>query len=172
MRKKNRLIPFFATAGLLLGGLGIAIAITASLRSFDNTELVRDDTKLYLGVPLKCGSMPVTLKVTARSANVTETKEFSSVDLDVLDGQPRKAVFLDYAGNPVVDLNGKSVGYWLDDPQNKITVTVTAKDVVESAEVEIDKAGIWFVDAPESPGAKPTVKYASYYKEVAKGGLA
>ena len=169
-RKKKSSGNGFIAIGLIVGCLGIGFAVWATFGQSLKVETVVDDSKLFIGIPVESGGMPVELTIVAKSANGVQTKTYNSDELEPLDGESKKAVFLDYAAKPVIDPGKLTVGYWLADPNNTITVTTTAKEVITSAEVAIDDSGIWFVDVASKPGDKPTVQHANYFKEVYKGG--
>ena len=102
----------------------------------------------------------VKLTITAKGSNGTKTATLSSKDLPKLNGQDERARYFDYASEPVVGLKGQSIGYWLDDGGNGITVTTTWSDVIESA------------DVAKEAGQKPNVKYAAYYSQkIEYGGV-
>lgn len=170
-KNKSKGIYLLATFGILAGVVGIGLGIIAAVRANSSTVKYADDTKLYIGVPYMQEDKPVTLTITAKGNNGVKTTTLRSTDLPKLAGQDERARFFDYAAEPVVDLKGQSVGYWLADGNNTITVSTTWADVIESADVSITKAGIWFVDVAKEAGQKPSVRYAAYYSEkVVYGG--
>lgn len=172
-KAKSKGIYLLATFGILAGVVGIGLGVIAAVRANSNTVKYADDSKLFIGIPYMQEDQPVTLTITAKGNNGVKTATLRSTNLAKLSGQDERARFYDYASDPVVDLKGQSVGYWLADGNNTITVSTTWADVIESADVSITKAGIWFVDVAKEAGQKPSVKYAAYYSEkIVYGGNA
>ena len=172
-KSKSKGIYLLATFGILAGVMGIGLGVIAAIRANSETVKYADDTKLYIGVPYSQEEQPVTLTITAKGNNGVKTATLKSTDLPKLEGQDERARFYDYASDPVVDLKGQSIGYWLAEGENTITVSTTWADIIESADVSITKAGIWFIDVAKEAGKRPSVKYAAYYSEkVVYGGIA
>jgi hypothetical protein len=122
-----------------------------------------DETKLYIGVPLKNGDQYMDLIMSAKGANGTYSKTVHSGELSKLDGQDEDLRFYDYAANPLVDLGGKTIGLWLSDPANSLTVKTVAMSLVTSKEAAIDKSGIWFINAAAKDGADATMTHSYVY---------
>ncbi len=162
-KSKSKGIYLLATFGILASIVGVGLGVLAAVRANSKVVTYVDDSKLFIGVPATQNGNPVTLTITAKGNNGAKTMTVSSADLPKLDGQDEKARFYDYAEDPVVDLKGQTIGYWLADGENTITVSTTWDDVIESADVSINKAGIWFIDVAEEAGEKPQVRYAAYY---------
>ncbi|MBR1846919.1 MAG: hypothetical protein IJ787_04320 [Bacilli bacterium] len=161
--KKNSLF-LFATLGIVAALTG-GTALVLQAISANGTVQYEDDTKLLIGVPKSCEGDPVKLTITARSVNGVETIDLQSTDLKPMKGQDASAVFYDYGSSPAIETKGQSIGYWLADSNNSITVRTTAKSAIASAEVDIPSAGIWFVNVAETDGAKPDVQHAKWYSQ-------
>lgn len=171
-KHKSKGIYLLATFGILAGIVGVGLGVIAAVRANSKTVSYVDDTKLFIGVPYMQNEEPVTLTITAKGSNGVKTATLSSADLPKLSGQDEKARFYDYASDPVVDTKGQSIGYWLADGNNTITVSTIWSNVIESADVSITKAGIWFIDVAKEAGQRPNVKYAAYYSEkIVYGGI-
>lgn len=171
-KRKSKGLYLLATFGILTAVVGVGLGVIASLRANSKTVTYADDTKLFIGVPYMQNGDFVKLTITAKGSNGTKTATLSSKDLPKLSGQDERARYFDYASEPVVGLKGQSIGYWLDDGGNGITVTTTWSDVIESADVAITKPGIWFIDVAKEAGQKPNVKYAAYYSQkIEYGGV-
>jgi hypothetical protein len=161
----NKGLVLLATLGILgVIAAGGTIALQ-QLRSATKPVTYVDESKLYLGIPKAQDGMPVTLSLTATTANGTDTKEYSSSALVAMDGQDSGIVFLDYASNPLFDLGSQEIGYWLADKQNTLVVTTTAKEVITSSPVDIDDSGIWFINVAKESGATPETKHADYISQ-------
>ena len=122
-----------------------------------------DETKLYIGVPLKNGDQGVDLLMTAKNGTGTYNKTVHSGDLQKLDGQDEELRFYDYASAPVADLGGKNIGLWLSDSANTLTVRTIGMSLVTSALVTIDKSGVWFVNVAAKDGGNPGVSHSYAY---------
>ncbi len=164
-KSNSKGIYLLATFGILTGVVGVGLGVIAAVRATGEKVTALDDTKLYIGIPYEANGEPVYLTISATGTNGSDSVTVSSKDLPKLSGQDASLRFYDYAEDPVVDLKGQSVGYWLENGKNTITVSTTWSEIIESADVEINKAGIWFVDVAEEAGERPNVLYAAYYVE-------
>ncbi len=166
MKRKNKSIALLATTALLGIGCGAA-AVGLSIYASTATETVVDSSVLYIGVPAEYEGSPLTLSLKVRSANGSEEKDYLSTDLSPMGTQGEELVFLDYASTPLIALN-EDVGYWISSEDNSILASVTCNEVITSAEVNIDKAGIWLLNAPVQAGSKPNVVHKDCYVTQAK----
>lgn len=158
-------------AKILLGltGLGLAAgAVAFAVNLNKKTEPVINQSVLYIGIPKQQDGMSTSLHLTVKSSSGTATKEYSSDELTTLDGQDENIVFLNYAENPVIPLNGKEIGYWLSDSQNSIRVQTECLELIYSDYISIDKTGIWFINVASRDGYTPDFSHSYIYSS---GGL-
>ena len=160
MKAYKVILPCLAVG--LLAGLGI-FAFNANKNSNDSV----DQTKLYIGIPKTQDDKPVKLHITVNSNSGVGYKEYTSEDLKPIAGQDKDIVFLDYANDPIVPLD-KSIGYWLSEPGNSIKVQTECLELIMSDYINIDKAGIWFVNVASRDGEIPDFSHSYVYQ---KGGL-
>ena len=102
--------------GLIAGGAAFFIA------SNKNKEPEINQSALYIGIPKSQDGQDVVLHISVDSASGKGNKEYYSSDLKPLEGQDENLVFLNYASDPVIPLDGKEIGYWLNDSNNSIKV--------------------------------------------------
>ena len=147
----------------LLAGVGI-FAINQS----KNIENKVDQSVLYIGIPKSQDNKPVSLHLSVDSKSGVAYKEYSSADLKPLNGQDEDIVFLEYTADPLIPLNNKDIGYWLAESGNSIKVQTECLELILSDYINIDKAGIWFVNVAPKDGETPDFSHSYVYK---KGGI-
>lgn len=158
------LVSSLVLAGGILGGLGFYYAKVAN----ESKNQTIDDTQLFIGIPYKADETLVELDVTATGVNGTSHKLYSAGDLKTIVGQDPDVRYLDYASNPLVPLDGKTIGQWLNEEKNTLSVYSVGLGLINSAPVKLDKSGIWFINVASQDGVDPEVKHAYCYKTAAK----
>ena len=98
--------------GLIAGGAAFYFA------SSKNKEPEINQSTLYIGIPKSQDGQDVVLHLTVDSSSGKANKEYYSSDLKPLEGQDENLVFLNYASDPLIPLDGKEIGYWLNDSNN------------------------------------------------------
>ena len=147
----------------LLAGVGI-FALNESKTRVDKV----DQSTLYIGIPKFQDNKPVSLLLSVDSNSGVAYKEYSSNDLVTLDGQDQDIVFLNYTADPLIPINNKDIGYWLAESGNTIKVQTECLELIVSDYVNIDKAGIWFINVAPKDGETPEFSHSYVYQ---KGGL-
>ena len=147
----------------LLAGVGIF-----ALNQSKTSENKVDQSVLYIGIPKSQDNKPVSLHVSVVSNSGVAYKDYSSEDLKPLKGQDEDIVFLEYTIDPLVPLNNKDIGYWLAESGNSIKVQTECLELIMSDYINIDKAGIWFVNVAPKDGETPDFSHSYVYK---KGGI-
>lgn len=169
MKEKSKsnvpLIVLLCSTALALIGAGTALGVKNYQDAHAEKEI--DESQLLIGIPAKQDERDVSLMVHVKSANGVKSMEYPSSQLSKLEGQDSSVVFLDYGASPLIDLNGSSIGSWLADPQNVITVNTIAIDLIKSSDVIIDKSGLWFVNVAAADGQKVEATHQYCYT---KGG--
>jgi hypothetical protein len=162
-KSKVPLIVLLCAGSLALLGAGTTLAIRGYRDAHSNKAI--DESKLYIGIPALQESKPVDLVLSVTSTNGVQSKTYSSSDLKPLKGQDTDIAFLDYAAEPLISTNGATIGAWLADKANSITVNTVALGLITSASVSIDKSGVWFVNVASEDGGKPAVSQSYCYTE-------
>ena len=162
MSKTSKILIACLSLGLLVGGGILAFSLSR------NNDVSLCQSSLYIGIPKKQDNYPVKLLITVQSSSGNSTKEFSSEDLQTLDGQDENLVFLNYSADPLVPLGNEDIGYWLSQNGNSIKVQTCSLELYYSEYVNITKAGVWFINAPAADGAVPDFSYSEIYQ---KGSL-
>lgn len=157
MNKGLKIILPCLAAGLLIGG-GAFLYNTVQ-----NREPVIDQSSLYIGIPKLQDELPTKLLLTVKSSSGVATKTYSSEDLTTLKGQNENIVFLNYTADPLFNLGNLDIGYWLKEEDNSITVQTECLGFLYSDYVEIDKAGVWFVNVASEDGGTPEVEHSDIY---------
>ena len=162
MSNKTKKIAIVAlpAVSIILGTLGLTYMFT----TMNNKDI--DNSKLYIGIPKQQENRNVELIIDVSSKNGVNRKVFNSDELYELDGQSDKLVFYDYSSEPLVDTNSLTIGDWLLDEENVIQVKSVALDLIESAPIQIDKPGIWFINVANEDGAKPEVSHSYCYEGI------
>ena len=148
--------------GLIAGGAAFYFA------SKKNKEPEINQSALYIGIPKSQDGQDVVLHLTVDSSSGKANKEYYSSDLKPLEGQDENLVFLNYASDPLIPLDGKEIGYWLNDSSNSIKVQTECLELIYSNYVSIDKAGIWFINVASENGKNPDYSHSYVYKS---GGI-
>ena len=143
--------------GLLIGGGAFLYGYSK------NKEPVVDQSSLYIGIPKEQDGMPTTLLLTVKSSSGVATKTYSSEDLSPLKGQDKNIVFLNYTADPLIPLGNTDIGYWLKEEKNSIQVQTECLEFICSDYVNIDKAGVWFINVANKDGAKPEYSHSDIY---------
>ena len=157
--KKIAIITLPAVS-IILATLGLTYMFT----TMNNKNI--DNSKLYIGIPKQQENRDVELVIDVTSNNGVNRKVFNSKDLDKLSGQSDELVFYDYGSQPLVDTNFLTIGDWLLDEDNVIQVKSVALDLIESAPVQIDKSGIWFINVAPEDGSQPEVSHSYCYEGI------
>ena len=147
-------------------GLLAGFTIYAVNNSNDAEKKV-DQSVLYIGIPKSQDNKPVKLHVSVDSNSGVAYKEYSSEGLKPLSGQDEDIVFLEYTIDPLIPMN-KDVGYWLAESGNSIKVQTECLELIMSDYINIDKAGIWFVNVAPKDGETPDFSHSYVYQ---RGGL-
>ena len=147
----------------LLAGVGIF-----ALNQSKTSENKVDQSVLYIGIPKSQDNKPVSLHVSVVSNSGVAYKEYSSEDLKSLKGQDEDIVFLEYTADPLIPLNNKDIGYWLAESGNSIKVQTECLELIMSDYINVDKAGIWFINVAPKDGEIPDFSHSYVYK---KGGI-
>ena len=148
--------------GLIAGGAAFYIAKNKI------KEPTINQSALYIGIPKSQDGQDVTLHIVVDSASGKASKEYSSSDLKPLEGQDENIVFLNYAADPLIPTDGKEIGYWLNDSNNTIKVQTECLELIYSNYINIDKAGIWFINVASENGKNPDFSHSYVYSS---GGI-
>ena len=161
MKLASKILIPLILIGCLATGVGLYIHSKNKANSID-------ESKLYIGIPKSQDNLPVKLEITVNSSSGSQVKEYSSEELSTLKGQDDNLVFLDYATNPLIPLEGREIGYWLSEKDNSIKIRSIALNFIISDFVKIDKSGIWMINVAKSNGQTSDFSHSYIYKS---GGL-
>lgn len=159
-KSKMVLLPLAALGVLALGAAG-ALAYRTNV-----SDRIIDESKLYIGIPQYQDGLPVKLTLSVESNNGSASKEYSSLELDTLEGQDEGLVFLNYAENPLIELGSLNINEWLQKDGNQLIASSTALNLIVSEDVIIDKCGLYLINVASENGATPEVSHTYIYKEI------
>lgn len=122
-----------------------------------------DESKLYIGVPYQNDGQYVDLAMNVKTPNGVFAKTVSSQNLKALDGQDDTLRFYDYAADPLIGLDGKTIGAWLADSGNSLKAKTIGDSLITSVDVSINASGVWLINVASKDGATPTVSHSFAY---------
>ena len=157
MKLVSKILIGLSAIGLVAGGLALAYSLNKQKKAQINQSV------LYIGIPKIQDDLPVRLQVSVKSSSGSITKTYDADDLAPLEGQDENLVFLNYTADPLIPLEDKEIGYWLNDSTNSIRVRTECLELIRSDYINIDKAGIWFVNVASQDGLTPDFSHSYVY---------